>query len=80
MNPAEKLWTFIAREQTPLSYTTIQHSECPLAPRCCHDRALPTYMLLASEQGGTSPLPGPLTPDESPRPLPSTGSGAHLME
>lgn len=45
-----------------------------------YDRALPTYVLLATERGGTSPLPAPLTPGKSPRPLPSTGFGARLME
>jgi len=45
-----------------------------------YDRALPTDMLLATERGGTSPVPAPRTPGESPQPLPSDGSGARLME
>lgn len=42
-----------------------------------YDGALPTYVLLVAERGGTGPPPVPV---ESPRPLPSAGSGARLME
>lgn len=59
-NPGEKRWTLIAGEQNPLSYRTIQHSSCTLAPRCCDMTELCRLtVLLVADRGGTSPPPAP---------------------